>query len=508
MQPTLVPEGTHRPDATVVLLGSTGSGKSALGNYLYKWGLEDAQIFPVGLGAFPETQQCAVKDFTVAHPQKLGATLRVRVIDTPGLNEADPDRDLAHMTDLLDTIQTLGKISCVMLCVPWNFKLDRQNKETFAYYKELFRPAFEAGNFVLVFTKVSPSDYGIHQERSDWSDTLQLRVQECSRELGLPIAMHMYLNSMERQDNLREMLAEVEKGVYKDTLIFKSFLTRQHILSLLSQLGDVSLKGHFFPLPPPLEDLRKHRIALLSAALEQLATTLRIENAAHAERIERMGQVNRDVSRHECKIRVTSDEIAVKSGIQRTPEQYRSGTDIIRFRNAGTFQFHSPVRPFTFQATKWNCDFEEASRVPAGSGDIVTVKVQPDFFSPTQKNSANWYIRMWVEYDGKEHYRELLNTLNCELADARALLAESQRILDELYHRAEADEASLKSHATREQEWQRIIQLLSRGNGRVRLEEVPALIAALKEKVDVAERATEQISSLFRSSEKKKNLPD
>lgn len=139
------------PVHNVLLIGPSGVGKSKFANYLSTLGQSAPfKVAPPGL-----TLSCTqtIHAHTV-EVETTGTTMLLRLIDTPGLNEADPAKDLAHMLRLVKFVSG-REIACILLCLRWHFKEDTQTLETVKYYKKLLKSVFVAGNVFLVLTNFS-----------------------------------------------------------------------------------------------------------------------------------------------------------------------------------------------------------------------------------------------------------------------------------------------------------------------------------------------------------------
>jgi GTPase Era involved in 16S rRNA processing len=140
----------------VILLGSTGDGKSTLGNYLNNCRRCDQPfIFEESTNPQPHTQEVIVKTIT-----EFNTT--INLYDTPGLNEHDAEKDFLNMLDILNYVRHMQHITCLLLVIRWDFKTDNQTVLSLKYIKKLFRPVFDAGNVIFVFTKVPPETYLVY----------------------------------------------------------------------------------------------------------------------------------------------------------------------------------------------------------------------------------------------------------------------------------------------------------------------------------------------------------
>ena len=149
-------------EATILLIGSTGNGKSTLGNFLLdptrSHLCSDDKIFSMAKGNLPETKK--VKTATKIVKFSECDELKLTVIDTPGLNE-NPERDLEHMIQIVEELRnTQVCIKACVLVVKFNSKIDTQYIETVHYYSKLLPSLFEK-NVVVVMTDYATDDRSI-----------------------------------------------------------------------------------------------------------------------------------------------------------------------------------------------------------------------------------------------------------------------------------------------------------------------------------------------------------
>ena len=180
----------HRLDAkTILLIGSTGHGKSTLGNFLLnpdeRYQTKSLQPFAVATSNLPKTQVVEIKSDRMDHPT-------LCVIDTPGLNESTTG-DLQHMVDIVMVLKSLKEVSACILYVRFDAKIDAQYKATINYYKSLLPKIFE-GNILIVMTNFATDRRSIKVRELHNTDVDAI-VQNAAAEVasGLPYALHTFL---------------------------------------------------------------------------------------------------------------------------------------------------------------------------------------------------------------------------------------------------------------------------------------------------------------------------
>ena len=143
------------------MIGSTGNGKSTLGNFLLDPSKEHIlgtkQAFARARDNMPETQ--FVKHISRnVHYNDGNNSLPITVIDTPGLNEDDV-QDFKHMIQIVSMLHSTSdsEVSACVLVVKFDAKIDAQYKATVKYYRDLLPQLFER-NVIIVLTMFDSSD--------------------------------------------------------------------------------------------------------------------------------------------------------------------------------------------------------------------------------------------------------------------------------------------------------------------------------------------------------------
>lgn len=136
----------------VLLIGSTGNGKSTLGNFLIDPDPEKPAVFEVATDNKPFTQHTKVEKVRVSVASEKNDLI---IIDTPGLNECK-EKDLQHMTELIKSLNEVKLIRACIFVVKFDLKIDQQYKDTVQYYAKLL-PTLFSQNVLVVMTNY-PTD--------------------------------------------------------------------------------------------------------------------------------------------------------------------------------------------------------------------------------------------------------------------------------------------------------------------------------------------------------------
>ncbi|XP_011404854.1 PREDICTED: uncharacterized protein LOC105313259 [Amphimedon queenslandica] len=171
---------------SVLLIGSTGMGKSSFGNFLIDPGEKhvfDNPTFSPGTDGRPKTQEVKSKNVQL----KSGETeMRLDVIDTPGLNES-AEKDLSHMIDIIKKLNDCEGVKACILVVKFNAKIDAQYKATIEYYSKLLPGLFER-NVIIVLTEYATDERSEQQRKKKRIDVEQIKhdtiaeLKKCSNQ--------------------------------------------------------------------------------------------------------------------------------------------------------------------------------------------------------------------------------------------------------------------------------------------------------------------------------------
>lgn len=189
----------------VLLLGSTGHGKSSLANFLLNPTMDHIWEKSTVVGEIREscTRQCS-----------LGSSGEEVVMDTPGLNESH-QKDLPNMINVVKEAHKLGKAHAIVLVMKIDSRLDQNYKDTVQYYYDLYGLEACSSSLVLVLTNFR------HKDKQYAGDEGQAKIEKIVKQssddvknfLGLEESPEVFcINSRpEDEEDLKVQLEVREK---------------------------------------------------------------------------------------------------------------------------------------------------------------------------------------------------------------------------------------------------------------------------------------------------------
>ena len=198
---------------TILLIGSTGNGKSTLGNCLLDSSENPKEVFIRGRSNTPLTQNVQMANELL----RLGAgtCMPLQIIDTPGLNESAVE-DLTHMIEIVETVREAKEITACLLCVKFNAQIDVQYRATVRYYRSLLPKLFE-GNVIVVFTDYSNNSCAVKKREREGikpDDVIRNAIAAIVEAADLPYTpTHFCIDSLPLDDEDMKLTMEARGAI-------------------------------------------------------------------------------------------------------------------------------------------------------------------------------------------------------------------------------------------------------------------------------------------------------
>ena len=309
----------------LLLIGSTGVGKSSLGNFLLDsapsasdeddspyvaWprpGADpregDGQKFRTARTNNPETRTVKFE----SPSKKLQKWPRLIVIDTPGLNER-PDEDLSHMIEIVKVVKLLESITACILCIKFESKIDTQYKTTIAYYAKLLPTLFEK-NVVIVMTNFLCNDDAIMMREVRGIDVATIVTN----------TVHEVVESAKLRADPPVFLID-SVPLYKKDLP-RSERDRQSILDYTQTLDPISIKDMTVAKTTELINYDKIKIGRLEGEVRGYITRLQQVNQAVASVLNEIEQKEKEVANIHAALQQIKCELRDKDSVVVVPSR-------------------------------------------------------------------------------------------------------------------------------------------------------------------------------------------
>ena len=213
----------------VLLIGSTGMGKSTFGNFLADPVESPKETFAVPTANMPKTQEVQIFKNKVDFE---GTLMQVTIIDTPGLNEDGKEKDFSHMIQLVKKLNEVGQIHACILVIKFNAKIDAQYKATMQYYSKLLPGLFD-NNVIIVMTDFATDDRSERVRSKQNIDVSEVRentafqLSQCTKELSYSPVIFMLdclpMGDQELETSKKQRISILKRIISREAVNIKEF---------------------------------------------------------------------------------------------------------------------------------------------------------------------------------------------------------------------------------------------------------------------------------------------
>lgn len=439
---------------TIVVVGETGVGKSMLCNFLQSYGFREnykvEHTRKRGTDVIKEDNSIVYEKYDFQAKKGSGKPL-FRLIDTPGVNDGDIEKECLHMLYFVAFLQKNPMVGGVCFVEPFKGRDGINVKGKLDYFKNLFSTVLEQDRFAVVLTNANSSDYV--QPNNKFAETFKSGVESTVRMLGkstqsfvfctyfdCQIPLTSKASSEEQANKLKlQTIQKAESGDYEDNLACRSIQNRKQLISYLASLIEpINMSIIKFPLMPKLEDMRKVLFEKLESFKvgESSTTNLVVDTILNA--ISNLTEQVKKINNNLIEINILTSDIDNLSGEERLFVQTQSGNSSINLlckiipnydRKARTIRFDQQVdgkhKP-RVKCIHWNCEPDIYKK-----DGIYVIVVEPDFItyrpssldevvskcsSPIDDETKewleerkdpfgkmSWYCTGWISCDGKSY---------------------------------------------------------------------------------------------------------
>ena len=137
---------------SMVVIGSTGTGKSTLCNVLSGKAHDDNSNFPTS----EEMESCTNKTTAKEVFWRGDPDFKFTLIDTPGLNDPEPGRDTINIAEMISELKKLRNITLFLIMINGsNPRFDQSLIAMLKLFIDMFGEGFLENNTVFVFSNWS-----------------------------------------------------------------------------------------------------------------------------------------------------------------------------------------------------------------------------------------------------------------------------------------------------------------------------------------------------------------
>eukprot|EP00732_Lithocolla_globosa_P000508 Lithocolla_globosa_v1_NODE_161_length_5591_cov_403.883192.p2 type:complete len:582 gc:universal NODE_161_length_5591_cov_403.883192:1815-70(-) len=428
----------------ILLVGSSGQGKSTFGNFLANEPTTQfkKELFKEGDDMDSCTAECEMIRLYFHDSEEEGC-LELNIIDTPGLNDTDPKKEVSNMSAIASLISELGTLTCAIVCSSFDSKANTQYRDTIRYYSRLLDPLVQRDRVIVVGTKLDEDTYDKWSEKDLFEKKKTALMNRISELMDHRIAHCYFLESKIPEDELQDAFKCFLDSDGPQTTYSNSLDARDKILMTIVQWKGISMLNNVFPLPPVIEDRREVRMKFLDEKIHGIEHTLREENSKHAE-----------LARIFCSLQTESNEltkVVAKLHSARTIlSNEKLCTQMETFSGGGVFFGQSQtvvlncvIPEFTVVYQQWKATL---TRLDHDDPCQAKFLIKPDVFHAKRWEGCRWYVNVHLEYDGRIANRIKIQELhdrinkNVERLDE---ISEQLLVFDEKIKRSADDSAKL-----------------------------------------------------------------
>ena len=396
---------------SVLLIGSTGMGKSALGNFLFNPSPEhifhNQRITPAEKRVMQKEckvsiESCGIPEFTM------------NIVDTPGLNDTTAEADLKHMTEVLTEIQKLGQIQACILVVKFDSKIDAQYITTLEYYSKLLPDLFER-NVFIVMTHFATDDRSEKIRELQGIDVTQMKnnviaeVKRCSKITYDP------------------MLFVIDSIPVGEEEMQASLVSRDAIIEYIYQLVPIKTEQILVTKPPALKSINARTILELEKEINDRKKQLE-RVSANSALLDKWQKLESKVTEAEKNLQQVREDLEdkdtddlVQTGFWKHTQDRKFGWASVKFRINSQW----PIKKVE-KITNGNCHFDSFTE----THDYVEGTVQGDFFKQTYATVASLTEK-------RLKYENDIRKLKYDKIEAERELKKSKKARDEFKEKHE-----------------------------------------------------------------------
>jgi len=201
-------------DKSLVVIGSTGTGKSSICNVLAGRKHDDKDYFPAS-GAM---ESCTNKTTAKRVNWRGNPALSFTLIDTPGLNDPEPGKDSLNIAEMADELKKMQHINVFLIVFNGsNPRFDNSLIAMIRIFQNMFGREFVEKNTVFEFSnwahdKKSVRRRGTEKNESHWIAELNKRLRELVGSQGdVPAVFIDSLYDEEDDQEINKFEEEMDK---------------------------------------------------------------------------------------------------------------------------------------------------------------------------------------------------------------------------------------------------------------------------------------------------------